>query len=176
MVSKRDGLLIAAAVALVAVVGGGLFGTKSGGKLIQSVFGARDPDIPPPINPNAEQITGLKQILGQAQTFFRKTFPPARNPADRCNHPSCKRGPNLLGSLAARGTVIGIDPFTGGMAQVGFTPRFNFGKISGFTLQNILNNAEKFRQGNIVKSEFSSFITGIKEQIGILEGTNIVTL
>jgi len=177
MVSRTNALLIGAAVLLLGVGGFSLLGNKKGGDLLQNVFRTGDP--PPaalPPNPNAAEITSLRELLTVAQQRFRTTFPPPRIAANRCNHPSCKRGPNLLGSLAARGTVIGIDPFTGGQGQVGFTKRFNFSKISDFTFQSILNNARRFQEGNIIKGELSAFITGIKERIGILEGTNIVTL
>jgi len=179
MVSQRNLIFLAAAALAVGLGGFAFSKTKQGGTLIQNVFGAKDIEAAEIINPNAEEITGLKSLLSQAQSFFRSSFPKPRTPPGSLTTGSGKtfcRGPNCLGSLQARGTVIGLDPFTGGLAQVGFTPRFNFGKIDENKFNAVLFNAARFKEGNILKSEFATFISGIKEQIGLLENTNNVTL
>jgi len=161
MVSKTSILLIGAAVLFLGVT------LKSNG-----IKGS----VSSPIPIENQQLTGLNQILSQAQTLFKNTFKAPMIPKGLTTGGKtfpC-RGPNCLGPQGAAGVRAAFDPFTGVRTVIGFGPRGSqktqdfFGDISG--------NLSRITAGNKIAADLSTFITGIKQQIGILESTNIVSL
>jgi len=162
MVSKTSALLIGALVLFVFASR-----SKGSGDIVQSVFGAIP--NPTPINPNAAEITGLNQLLSQAQSLLRNTFKAPIIPKGLGGGPC--RGPNCLGIFQARGTLSSFDPFTGQRLAIGGSSKFQ--QITG---SNFAANLQRITQGNQIRLDLTNFIKGIMQQIGILESTNNVTL
>jgi len=161
MVSKTSILLIGAVVLLLGAGGFALTQKRS---------------VSPEKPIENQQLIGLKQILSQAQSVFRNTFkdPIIRKGLTTGGKTFRCRGPNCLGSQGATGVRAAFDPFTGLRTVIGFTARGSpktqefFGDISG--------NLSRITAGNQIRLDLTNFITGIKQQIGILESTNTVTL
>jgi len=84
------------------------------------------------------------------------------------------RGPNCLGAQGAAGVRASFDVFTGLRTVIGFTNRGS-AKTQAF-FGDISQNASRIAAGQKIQGDFMSFITGIKQQIGILESTNNVSL
>jgi len=124
--------------------------------------------VPPPID-NRSQIAFIQNEISQAQRFFKNTFPKVINPADRCNHPSCKRGPNLLGSLARKGNVLAINPFTGGQFVIGVTQRSS---VTNFAAINF--NRATLARGLNLQGQIQAFISGSRTQIGLLRSKQTI--
>jgi len=161
MVSKTSILLIGAAVLLLGVT------LKSNG-----IKGSVSPEKPI----ENQQLTGLNQILSEAMSVLKNTFKDPMIPKGLTTGGKtfpC-RGPNCLGSQGAAGVRAAFDPFTGQRTVIGFSARGSpktqnfFGDISG--------NLSRITAGNQIKLDLTNFIAGIKQQIGILESTNTVTL
>jgi len=77
MVSQRNILILGAAAVALAVGGFGLSKTKTGGKLIQNVFGAKDPMIPEEAAPiiSAEKQSFLSDIGRRISNLQNELFP-----------------------------------------------------------------------------------------------------
>jgi len=132
-------------------------------------FQVASPVPVPVIIDNRQQIRFLQSELKTALKFFRETFPkPVFNlPVFRgCRHPSCFRGPNVLGSLQRRGNILGIDPFSG------------FPVVTGTSFRSTIRDPNQLRQialnrargifGTNLKMETQAFIGGIRTEIGLL--------
>ncbi len=158
MVSKTSIFLIGAAILLLGVT------LKSNG--IKTT-------VSQPIPIENKELTGLNQILSQAQSVLKNTFKApilTKGLVTGGKQLPC-RGPNCLGIFQAKGTVSSFDPFTG--VRLALAGSSKFQQITG---ANFAFNQSRITAGNQIKSELDNFITGIKQQIGILESTNIVTL
>jgi len=130
------------------------------------------PPPPPPID-NRLRISFLQTELRSALTFFRETFPKPRTPQSiGCRHPSCFRGPNLLGSLARRGNILGFDVFTGGRVVTGTTFRSTIRDPR--QLQQIALNRARNIFGTNLKIQTQAFITDIRDEIGLLRSEQTV--
>jgi len=158
MVSKTSILLIGAAVLLLGVT------LKSNG-----IKGS----VSSPIPIENKELTGLNQILSQATSLLKSTFKAPIIPKGLCTGGKCFpcRGPNCLGIFQAKGTVSSFDPFTG--QRVALAGSSKFQQITG---SNFALNQSRITAGNQIKFDLMNFITGIKQQIGLLESTNIDSL
>jgi len=160
MVSKTSILLLAGVALLL-----GLSSTS-----ISRVL--RPADLPKDPIQNQE-LTGLNQILSQAQSLFKNTFKAPIIPKGLTTGGKtfpC-RGPNCLGIFQAKGTVSGFDPFTGQRLAIGGSQQF-----VNITGANFAQNRARIAEGGRISADLTNFITGIKQQIGILESTNIDSL
>jgi len=161
MVSKTSILLIGAAVLLLGVT------LKSSG--IKTT-------VSQPIPIENKELTGLNQILSQAQNLFKNTFKApilTKGLVTGGKQLPC-RGPNCLGIFQAKGTRTAFDPFTGQRLAIGGSTQFT--NITGTGAAQFASNQARITTGGRIAADLTTFITGIKQQIGILESTNNVTL
>jgi len=177
MVSRNNILLIGAAILLVSVGGLSLFGSKKAGPISQTVFRTTDPPPLPPLpNPNAQEIKGLSLILNQAQSILKTRFKDPIIPKGLTTGGKtfpC-RGPNCLGLAQARGTLTGFDPFTGQRVILAGSQKFQ--NITGQGSATFAFNQSRISAGIKTKMDLTDFIANIRQQIGILESTNTVSL
>jgi len=148
------------------------FFLKKNGASVESIFRpvAQTSTGVQPVDP---EITGLKQILAQAQSIFKNAFkaPILTKGLTTGGKTFPCRGPNCLGSFQAKGVRTSFDPFTGQRLIVGFTPR-------AATFLKKINpqapfNVARITQGNIIKSDLMKIITNLTTQINILESKSV---
>jgi len=126
-----------------------------------SVADKQDPEIPL-----------LENLLGQAQSLFKQTFPPPFKQVIR--QPSQLRGPNVLGSFQAKGTRTTIDPFSGRRIAIGQTFRGTSRGAAVFGgVGQLESNRQRVIQGNILKSSLSDFIADITNQLNIKQTNSV---
>jgi len=173
MVTKTNILLAGLAVVLLGAGSFALFRPKGGGVVPST-------PIQDPIKQQESQdILGLKQILKFAQQTFKQTFPTIK----RIPKEQLKRSARFnLGVFAAKGVRTSIDPFSGRKVIIPFGGRASpktrafFTSGQGSIFGDPAANIRRVTAGNIAKIQLSDFIVNIKQQIGILESTNNVTL
>jgi len=161
MVTKTNLLLIGLAVILLG------FNSSS----ITRIFRPADiPETTIQMPNNTGQITFLQNQIKQAMSFLSSTFKSPILRKGLSGNPC--RGPNCLGSFAAKGTRSGFDPFTGRRVVIGFTDRAS-------TFLRKLNpdaafNALRIEEAAEIKGSVLSFIDETRTQIGLLEAENAV--